>query len=799
MAPGRRQGRRYLSNRAEPPASTTETDAVDHASGPARIIAPAGSGKTRVLTARLRHLLRDRGWEPGLITAVAYNTRAAAEMRERTADLSPTIRTLHAFAWRIVNDVEQRNLIDEPQVREIMGKFITVAKIPNQDPMGPYIEALADVRLGLQDPQTVEVERGDVDGFADAFEPFRTELARRGAIDFDEQVYRAIELLLTRPDVRRIAQQRATHLLVDEFQDLTPAFLLMVRLVSAPFLEVFGVGDDDQTIYGHTGADPEFLIDFDRFFPGAAAHPLQVNHRCPPVVVTAADNLLRHNTRRVDKVIESGRVDDTTVAENIVRHLVPVGAMAERTVRTIREHLDAGASPADIAVLTRVNASLLPVQIALAAAGIPREAPIDQRVLQRTGLRTCLAYLRIATNPERISRRDLEETVRRPARKLTTALRDTLPRRSHFDMDALIAQSSMFSGAARDRYDEYLDDLTGLIAAADGGADVARLVFIIRDRIGLGEAMASLDSGRTKPQGSSHTDDLDALDQLSPLHPEPSTFGTWLRESLQHGADEGGVTLSSVHRVKGMEWDHVVVTAATDGLFPHRLAEGRFEVEEERRVFHVAMTRSRQTLDIIADKSAPTPFLAELGAPPRPRAARATKPAATTPPVANSIGVHARVGLEVGLPFGATGVVRAADTHDVTLEVSGLGPLPAVTILLGSGTPVVIDGEANRLLTAAPKPRTTPAATLLGDVRAAADTELSPEDDAVFQSLRTWRGERARADKLPAYVILHDAALRAIARSRPDSVRRLATIPGIGPTKLDRYADELLELVAASG
>jgi DNA helicase II / ATP-dependent DNA helicase PcrA len=283
--------------------------AVTHRAGPARIIAPAGSGKTRVLTARLRHLVRDRGIERELVTAVAYNTRAAGEMRSRTEGLDASVRTLHSLALWICNLDERREVITERDQRALLDRLVTVARIPNQDPYQPYLEALTEVRLALRDPAEVEAARGDVDGFAEVFDRYRDELARRRVLDFDEQIYRALELLLTRPDLRQRAQRVGTHLLVDEFQDLTPAFLLLVRLVAGPSMQVFAVGDDDQTIYSYAGASPTYLVDFDRWFPGAHHHALEVNYRCPSAVVDAAVSLLSHNRVRVEKSIRAGEPD----------------------------------------------------------------------------------------------------------------------------------------------------------------------------------------------------------------------------------------------------------------------------------------------------------------------------------------------------------------------------------------------------------------------------------------------------------------------------------------------------------
>lgn len=302
-------GRLTVAGTAAPdePLAPDQLAAVTHAVGPARVIAPAGSGKTRVLTARLRHLLRDRGVEPELVTALAYNARAATELRERTQDLDASIRTLHSLALRICTLEERRRVITERDVRRLLDRLVRTARVPNQDPFQPYLDALAEVRLALRDPAEVEAERGDVDGFAEVFDRYRQLLADEQLLDFDEQIYRAIELLLRRPDLRATVQRWGTHLLVDEFQDLTPAFLLLVRLVAGPSLQVFAVGDDDQTIYSYAGATPEHLTAFDRWFPGATHHALEVNYRCPPAVVDGAVRLLAHNRDRVPKSIRPHR------------------------------------------------------------------------------------------------------------------------------------------------------------------------------------------------------------------------------------------------------------------------------------------------------------------------------------------------------------------------------------------------------------------------------------------------------------------------------------------------------------
>jgi DNA helicase-2/ATP-dependent DNA helicase PcrA len=252
------------------------------------------------------------------------------------------------------------------------------------------------------------------------------------------------------------------------------------------------------------------------------------------------------------------------------------------------------------------------------------------------------------------------------------------------------------------------DDLD-LVAKACARGTTRQVLEVVRDGIGLGGAMQLLDSSKGG-QTASQLDDLDALLQVADLHPEPATFESWLRGVLATPTDDAGVTLSTVHRVKGMEWDRVVVAGVTDGVVPHRLAE---DVEEERRVLHVAITRCREQVVVLGDASRRSPFLGELdGSAPR------------------------------------TPIVRAR---------------PAVVAP-----------------TKATKPGKDP-------------TPLSADAEPVFEALRAWR--RVRADGGPAYIVASDATLRAIAELRPTSMKALAGVLGIGPTKLELYGDEILEVV----
>ncbi len=591
------EARRLTLARHSSPAEDLAPDQLAAVATPmsmARVIAPAGSGKTRVLTARLRHLLVDRGYEPELVTAVAYNNRAAAEMRHRIADLPEAqVRTIHALGFEIVRAARPGvGLIGEREARDVIARLAAVRPQPNTDVYAPYLEALAQVRLGLRDPAEVERTRGDVAGFAQLFDRYRQALADRNAIDFDEQIYAAVEVLLGRPELRERFQRRCRHLLVDEFQDLTPTFVLLLRLLAAPAWQVWGVGDDDQTIYGYLGAQPGFLVDYTKLFPGAISHNLEVNYRCPLAVVTATCHLLARNHHRLVKQIRPS----------------PTRSDQADSLRVIRVAEDELAT----AVVERV---------ALWAAGMPARTAMGAEVLSRTGMAMALTWLRLAADPRRMAGVDVAEALRRSPRKIRRETLERLAASATWDRQSLVRlafdELQVWEGR---ELRGWVDDLHQVAAA--GRVSVTAALEVVR-RAGLDEMVGQLDrSGHDAKRSTSHRDDLDALAQVAALHPRLEGFEAWLGQMLADPGQDGGVTLASVHATKGNEFDHVIIYAANRGLMPHRLAAPNpRDQEEERRVFHVALTRGRRTLEVLADRNAPSPYLDELTHPPPPQPA----------------------------------------------------------------------------------------------------------------------------------------------------------------------------------
>ena len=771
---------RIVTSEAE--LAADQLAAVLHDAGAARVIAPAGSGKTRVLTERFR-LLVARGWSAGSLTAVAYNVRAKDTMQARLSDMPDAarrrVRTLHSLG----NDVLRRaggnsTIIDEWETRRRIEALVPVKPRANTDLYAPYLEALGEVRLGLVDPNVVEAQRDDVAGFGAMFDEYRAKLHADRAIDYDEQIYGAIEVLLRAPDVRRELQREARHLLVDEFQDLTPAQLLLLRLVAAPGYDVFGVGDDDQVIYGYAGADPEFLINYDRYFPGGSHHALSTNYRCPAVVVDATRNLLSYNRRRIDKeIVAADRVrnDNALTIATTAPERIALGAIEQAT-----KWLTAGAAPTDIAVLSRVNATLLAVQLLLGEASVPCWTPVSVAVLNRTGTRTALAYLRLAIeagNHTGFHGADLALALRRPSRSIRREVLQRLERKRQWRMPQLRNAAEGLNAAAAGKFDRFCDDLEALGRAVDGGATTEQLLTRIRDEVGLGAALATLDLSGKGPDAS-HRDDLNALIAVAALEADPVAFEPWMRSRLRPAnerAAEDGVALSTVHRVKGMEWPYVVVLGAHDGLMPHALAD---DIEEERRIFHVAITRGDTAVHVVADAQSPRPFLAELDAPAPPAPPRAAK-TAPVPAVAPAAPGRARntfvaeLGLEVTFA-GSTGQLVELRTDAAVLEEAN-----GTRVVIPYGERVERDGRRAQLTRGA----------------SAGITHASPE---LVTALKAWRKQRAASDNVPAYIVLSDAHLEGIADRKPESLASLSECAGIGPTKLERYGDEIVAVITDS-
>ena len=527
----RRGGPAHPVTRRPPEADLApdQLAAVDHAGGPARVIAPAGSGKTRVLTERLRLLVR-RGTYPGAVTALAYNTRAAESCgpaRRRPGARRPPRAHPQQPGPVGVQPPSGRRApcacsTNRPCATSSANCSTSSAR-PIPTPRRPTWRRCPLVRLGPGVPDAAEEAYPDATGVAEGFDRFRAVLAERGQVDFDEQIYRAVEILAADPAARAKAQARCRRMLVDEFQDLTPAHLLLIRLLVAPGFDCFGVGDDDQVIYGYSGATPEFLIDFGRYFPGAADHPLEVNYRCPPAVVDAARHLLSYNRERVDKTIRSpgGRTDRSPLVSGplagrgpVVVERAPTDALADRAVEVIDAWRAPESTPPTSPCWPGSTRRCCPSRWrALSRACRARRRSTRRAGPHRHPHRLRLPAHRLAT-PDAIRREDVRDTVRRPSRGIAPMVVDMLTKQRTTSIADIRRLASRLSG--RD-----VPKLAGLCGRPRGG----------------GGRRGALDGRRTaRPSGwgSASTPPSTPSTPRGRVPTAPPTPTTWPRWSRWH-------------------------------------------------------------------------------------------------------------------------------------------------------------------------------------------------------------------------------------------------------------------------
>jgi DNA helicase-2/ATP-dependent DNA helicase PcrA len=481
----------------------------------------------------------------------------------------------------------------------------------------------------------------------------------------------------------------------------------MIRLLGGPEAAVFGVGDDDQTIYGYSGADPAWLIDFDRLFPGSGAQALEVNYRCPTDLVAVVERLLRHNRRRVQKVIRAApeRNPQPQGWSTVIS-----GDPVADTAQCVGELLQTGSVPGEIAILARVNAVLVPVQVALIHKMIPVVGGVGLEFLEHTAVRAFLAWMRLGQGKFRAA--DLVEALRRPSRPLHPRCTTWVSEQSD------VAGLQRLSIRLRDeresqRVMDFATDIERLGDAMSQGASTTDCVRIIVDEFGLGPSISTVDANRRGMNRASQSDDLTALKQLAPMQPDPQQFEEWLRTSLSVTTQEGGVLLSTVHRVKGQQWPQVILHFADREQFPHRLSE---DTDEERRLFHVALTRAQSHVTVVTGPD-PSKFITEL-----------------------------------------------------TTEPDLMAPEPTPTALIRSSV--------------------TPKSAKATGVDVGAMSSVSQR---AYELLREYRSQ-AKGSR-PAYLVFDDATLKAIAEALPESLSELASIRGIGPTKLELHGDAVLGAV----
>ena len=615
--------------------------AVEHGDGPVLVIAGAGSGKTRVLTGRVARLL-DRGVPPYGVLAFTFTNRAAREMRGRIeATVGPGaasqlwIGTFHATALRILRR-EARTLglppgftiYDRDDQEGILRDLIKDAALPDTVyRLGTVLGRISDAKNALVTPEQAErAAQHDFDRqVAKLYGRYQAALRRAGALDFDDLIAETVRLWLDHPAAGERWSRRFRHVLVDEYQDTNHAQFRLVQSLAAVHGNVFVVGDDDQSIYGWRGADLANVLDFERAFPGAVTLRLEQNYRSTKNILEAANAVIAHNTARKGKTLWCEREAGAPISFALTADET---AEARRVRHWLQRQQARGRRLADCAVLYRTNAQSRSLETELRQHGIPYEIVGGLSFFQRREVKDVLAYLRLAVNP--LDQASFFRVWNTPRRGLGPAVEAQVRAR-------LAAPGADPVGALRSLLAE--GALKG--AAKTGAAAFVRLVDELRAR--LSEPLHLLFAHLLKKSGYLEhldaTSDEDLEDRRRNVEElgaaaagfaatrsmrvasstgitagEPGDEGdeqssellAWLSEcSLLTDADRTSdgdrVLLLTVHNAKGLEFDAVAVAGLEEGLLPHATSlETTAELEEERRLFYVAITRARDEVLLTA-------------------------------------------------------------------------------------------------------------------------------------------------------------------------------------------------------
>jgi DNA helicase-2/ATP-dependent DNA helicase PcrA len=667
-------------------------------SGPVCVLAGAGTGKTRAITHRIAYGVLTGVLDPRRVLAVTFTTRAAGELRGRLRQLGADgiqARTFHSaafrqakFFWPKVIGGELPKVIESkvPALREAVNRCRVGADQPLLRDLAAEIEwaKVSNVSPGdyaaLAQVAGRAVAAVDLDVVGRVYGTYQQVCAERRIIDLEDVLLTAVSLLDTHPGVAEQVRAQYAHFVVDEYQDVSPLQQRLLELWLGGRDDVCVVGDANQTIYSFAGARPDYLVNFADRYPNATVIRLVRNYRSTPQVIGVANQILagaRGAAARQRITLRAQRPDGPQPRFSAYADEVDeAAAVADR----IAQLTSAGTAPRDIAVLFRVNAQSEAYEQALAEKGIPYVVRGAERFFDRAEVRQAAMLLRTAARTQ---------TTGAEAPNLVTAVQDVLAALGW------TPTAPTATGAVRERW----ESLAAVVALAEE-------VAAAQPTAGLAELSAELDA----------------------------------RAAAQHAPSADGVTLASLHAAKGLEWDAVFVVGVQEGTIPISLADTPAQVEEERRLLYVGVTRARKHLHLSWSLARtpgsrahrePSHFLNDV--------------LASTSRTATRSRVRARDN-------------RAAD-RAARCRICKRPLNDAVERKLGRC------GQCPSTL-----------------------------DEQLFDRLREWRLEVAQQASVPAYVVFTDATLRAIAETRPLNDAMLAAIPGVGAVKLERYGAAVIAL-----
>ena len=595
----------------------SQSRAIAHGNGPALVVAGPGSGKTAVLTARISTLI-DNGISPSEILVITFTKAAALGMQRRFEAMCEkgsdvTFATFHSLFFMILRESfgYSANSVITPAVkrtfyRELLFKY----GIKTRDMKGLISDIDAEisaVKGSGKDPAAYEPSSVDKDKFCDIYRGMSQKMAAEKKLDFDDMQYICKDRLIAGPDILCKWQERFKFILIDEFQDINPVQYELIKMLAAPRDNVFAVGDDDQSIYGFRGSDPGIMKRFEEDYPKTKIIYLDVNYRCAPEVVEHSGRLISANKNRYEKNIRPGR----DIAGEVCFFEFENAAMEAKEISSmIKADMAGGAPLSDMAVLYRTNNEGAAFAKALSAEGVPftmRTKPHNP--YEEDCVKDILTYLKLASSFGRYERGDILRILNRPCRDI--------PREVVFDK--YITKDCLVS-ALRDDPKGYEGAMT-LMKNLELMAKLSPFAAVNFVRHGMDyERFAISEAARKGQEDEDITQKLDLLQEEASMY---RSFDRW-REDIERfcesfentpsvsSQDENeGVTLTTLHASKGLEYDTVYLVNAIEGITPYKRAiltakdstEKEMALEEERRLFYVGLTRAKRRAVICTAKN----------------------------------------------------------------------------------------------------------------------------------------------------------------------------------------------------
>ncbi|MEV6779284.1 DNA helicase PcrA [Streptomyces syringium] len=612
--------------------------AVVHTGSPLLIVAGAGSGKTRVLTHRIAHLLGSRHVHPGQILAITFTNKAAGEMKERVEELvgpranAMWVMTFHSACVRILRRESKKlgftssfSIYDAADSKRLMALVCRDLDLdPKKFPPKSFSAKISNLKNELIDEEAFAAQAAD--GFektlAEAYAMYQSRLREANALDFDDIIMTTVHLLQAFPDVADHYRRRFRHVLVDEYQDTNHAQYTLVRELvgtaeNAPeegVAELCVVGDADQSIYAFRGATIRNILQFEEDYADATTILLEQNYRSTQTILSAANAVIERNQNRRPKNLwtEAGAGATITGYVADTEH-----DEAQFVADEIDRLTDAGdARAGDVAVFYRTNAQSRVFEEIFIRVGLPYKVVGGVRFYERKEVRDVLAYLRVLANPEdTVPLRRILNVPKRGIGDRAEAMIDALSLREKISFaQALRRVDEAYGMAARSsnavkRFNVLMEELRTIVESGAGPATVLEAVL---ERTGyLAELQASTD-----PQDETRIENLQELAAVALEFEQersvegaesPGTLAEFLEKvALVADSDQipdedtegtGVITLMTLHTAKGLEFPCVFLTGMEDGVFPHMRALGQTkELEEERRLAYVGITRARERL-----------------------------------------------------------------------------------------------------------------------------------------------------------------------------------------------------------